>query len=277
MTSKKWNRFSAETEQRLFVAIDEDDIADEHVSLPPVIDLHCTEENIRCNYGLCLQYWEDGFTRTELLRLVLKQLKNGKLSKQERQQYKYIRSRYKHLRFALRLYSKKHESRLWFSKTTVFLGRFQDAFKNDKKDVIAFYGKLLRVYLSLPVWALVHYSLRHIKLDSVTDFIHYRQQQMRELQTLLVKPQLTGREFHDVRKIISQQVSYYDTLRSIDPANHEAHQVSRYLAAINGIMGDRHDDMVADDLAGVKSYSEPTELDSDLRQRLELLLARFPL
>lgn len=273
----KWNKFSAEAEQRLFTAIDEDDIADEHVSLPDTINLQCTEENIRANYGLCLQYWEDGFTRTELLRLVLKQLRNGGLSKQERMQYKYIRSRYKHLRFALRLYSRKHKAPLWFAKTTVFLGRFQDAFKNKNQEHINFYGKLLRVYLSIPVWMLVRYSLRHIRMESVKDFIAYRQQQMRDLQTLIAKPQLTGREFHDVRKIISQQVSYYDTLRSIDPANHEALQISRFLAAINGIMGDKHDDMVADDLAGVKAYSDPAPLDADLRQRLELLLARYPL
>ena len=49
------------------------------------------------------------------------------------------------------------------------------------------------------------------------------------------KPQLTGREFHDVRKIISQQVSYYDTLRSLDPENKEALLISRFLAAINGL------------------------------------------
>ncbi|MBJ3815720.1 hypothetical protein F9C28_12475 [Shimwellia pseudoproteus] len=275
--TNRWNKFSAETEQRLFDAIDEDDVADEHVGLPAVIDLQCTEENIRANYGLCLQYWEDGFTRTELLRLVLKQLRNGGLSKQERMQYKYIRSRYKHLRFALRLYSKKHESRMWFSKTTVFLGRYQDAFRNKKQENVSFYGKLLRVYLSLPVWVLVRYSLRHIQLDSVKSFIAYRQQEMRNLQALIAKPLLTGREFHDVRKIVSQQVSYYDTLRSIDPGNQEAFQVSRFLAAINGIMGDKHDEMVADDLAGVKAYSEPTALEPSLRERLELLLARYPL
>ena len=32
-------------------------------------------------------------------------------------------------------------------------------------------------------------------------------------------------------KIISQQVSYYDTLRSLDPENKEALQISRFLAA----------------------------------------------
>ncbi|SVW22971.1 Uncharacterised protein [Klebsiella pneumoniae] len=97
------------------------------------------------------------------------------------------------------------------------------------------------------------------------------------LKEIIAKPQLTGREFHDVRKIISQQVSYYDTLRSLDPENKEALLISRFLAAINGLMGDKHDDMVADDMENRRSYDAPVALDSDIRQRLELLISRFPL
>lgn len=275
--TRNWNHFSAETEQRLFNAIDEDDVADQHVSLPAAINLHCSEEQLRDNYALCLQYWEDGFTRTQLLQLILQQLRNGNLSPQERQQFKYIRSRYKHLRFALRLYSKNHQARFLFSKVTVYLGQFQDAFRNKNEKGVKFYGKLLCIYLSPPLWMAVRYSLRHIRQASVANFTAYRQQQIRELQQMIGKQQQTGREFHDIRKIVSQQVSYYDTLRSIDPLNNEAYQVSRFMAAINGIMGDKHDELVADDLAGTKPYSTPAALDSDLRQRLELLIERYPL
>lgn len=275
--TQKWTHFSAETEQRLFNAIDEDDVIDTHVSLPPVIDLRCSEQQIRDNYALCLQHWEDGFTRTEMLRLVLKQLRNGDLSKQERQQFKYIRSRYKHLRFALRLYSHNHEGRYLFGKVTVYLGRFQDAFRNKNKEGVAHYGKLLRMHLSMPFWMMVRYSLRHIRLAGAEEFMAYRQQQMRELKQMMSKPELTGREFHDVRKIISQQVSFYDTLRSINPGDEQALQISRFMAAINGIMGDKHDELVADDLSGVKPYSATAPLDPDLRARLELLLERYPL
>lgn len=83
----------------------------------------------------------------------------------------------------------------------------------------------------------MNYSLRHSQLETVNGFIAYRQKQMYILKEIIAKPQLTGREFHDVRKIISQQVSYYDTLRSLDPENKEALLISRFLAAINGLMG----------------------------------------
>lgn len=273
----KWKKFSPETVRLLFTAVEEDDIVNEHASLPQSIDLQCSQENIQDYYALCLQFWEEGFTRLELLRLVHKLLKGGELSAAERMQYKYIRSRYKHLRFAQRLYSRKHESSLLFRQTTVLLGHFQDAFRNGKKDTVAFYGKILRIYLSKPVWMLVHYALRHTRLDEEKGFITYRQEQMRALRALIAKPQLTGREFHGVRKFISQLVSYYDTLRSIDPNNQDAYRISRFLANINGLMGNRHDEMVADKLAGRKPYDEPTMLDINIRQHLELLLARYPL
>ncbi|EPD0999327.1 hypothetical protein A8C76_26715, partial [Escherichia coli] len=210
-------------------------------------------------------------------RLVRKQAKGDELTADERKQFKYMRARYKHLRFAQRLYLKKHQAGFLFGKTTVFLGRFQDGFRNGKKNIVSYYGNLLRIYLSSPVWSLVNYSLRHSQLESVSSFIAYRQKQMHTLKEIIAKPRLTGREFHDVRKIISQQVSYYDTLRSLDPENKEALQISRFLAAINGLMGDKHDDMVADDMENRQSYDAPVALDSDIRQRLELLISRFPL
>ncbi|WP_410014611.1 hypothetical protein [Sodalis sp. C49] len=274
--NSKWKKFSPETVELLFTAVEEDDIVNDHASLPQAIDLQCSQENIQNCYALCLQFWEEGFTRVELLRLVKKLLKGGELSATERMQYKYIRSRYKHLRFAQRLYSRKHEANLWFRQTTVFLGHFQDAFRNGKKDIVTFYGRILRVYLSKPVWMLVHHALRHARLDSENGFIAHRQEQIRALRALITQPQLTGQEFHNVRKIISQQVSYYDTLRSIYPDNQDAYRLSRYLANINGLMGNRHDEMVADKLAGRKPYEEPTTLDANIRQHLELLVAHFP-
>lgn len=269
--------FSPDVLQRLFVAVEENDIVDQHTSLPEIIDPHCTEENIQRCYALCLQFWEVGVARKDLLHLVLKQLKGVGLSEKERMQYKYIRARYKHLRFALRLYRKNHYSGRLFSKTTVFLGHFQDGFRNGNKDIIATYGKRLRICLSLPAWMLVQYSLRHSRLETASGFIAYCQAQLRTLQTLIAKPKLTGSEFHDMRKIISQQVSYYDTLRSLDPHNQDARSVSRFLAAINGLMGDRHDEMVADDMEMRTPYEEPCALDSNIRERIEHFLAHYPL
>ncbi len=170
--------FPLEASERLFVAIEEDDVVDAQVSLPPTIALSCTTEIIHDNYALCLKFWLDGVNRQELLRLIRKQAKGDELTTDERKQFKYMRARYKHLRFAQRLYLKKHQAGFLFGKTTVFLGHFQDGFRNGKKNIVSFYGNLLRVYLSSPVWWLVNYSLRHSQLETVNGFIAYRQKQM---------------------------------------------------------------------------------------------------
>lgn len=116
--------FPLEASERLFVAIEEDDVVDAQVSLPPIIALSCTTEIIHDNYALCLKFWLDGVNRQELLRLIRKQAKGDELTTDERKQFKYMRARYKHLRFAQRLYLKKHQAGFLFGKTTVFLGHF---------------------------------------------------------------------------------------------------------------------------------------------------------
>lgn len=275
--SNNWKKFPAETIQALFVAVEEDDRVEANINLPQRIGWHCSLESIRDNYALCLQFWEDGFSRQELLQLVNGFLQDPQLAAATRMRYKYIRARYKHFRFAQQLYGGQHRANRLFHTTTVVLGHFQDAFRNGNQKNLQIYGNLLRVLLSRPVWSWVRYALRHIHLTSERDFIAYRQTQIGLLRTLIANPQLTGKQFHDVRKIISRLVSFYDTLRSIAPGNREAQQISRFLAAINGLMGDRHDVMVADKLAGGDLYDRPTPLDIDIRQRLELLLSRIPL
>ena len=58
--------FPLEASERLFVAIEEDDVVDAQVSLPPTIALSCTTEIIHDNYALCLQFWLNGVDRQEL-------------------------------------------------------------------------------------------------------------------------------------------------------------------------------------------------------------------
>lgn len=270
-------KFSVETLDLLFTAVEEDDVVDANACLPQPIDLQCSHEKIKNNYALCLQFWEDGFSRKELLALINAFLKNPDLPSDMRMRYKYIRARYKHLRFALRLYSKAHQAGHFFHTTTVMLGHFQDAFRNGNTPDLKYYGFRLRLLLSRPVWFMVRYSLRHIQLETENGFIAYRQKQMRVLRDLVANSKLTGKQFHDVRKIVSQQVSFYDTLRSIDPDNGEAFKMSRFLSAINGLMGDKHDEMVADKLSGGSVYDESTALDVDIRQRLEVLLTSYPM
>jgi hypothetical protein len=271
-----WQKFPAETLRRLFDAVDVDDIVDAHVALPDPIVLACPEESIRQCYALCLQFWEDGFTREDALRLVEKLLRNEALSADERLEFKYIRARYKHLRFAQRLYGKRHRSDYLFDLTTRVLGKLQDAFRSGRRSGIVRSGFHLRLLLSKPIWSMVQRSMENTRLDSEAGFIAFRKAELRDLKKAVARTHFSGRQFHAVRKIVSMQVSFYDTLRTLGPDDH-AYRMSRFLAAINGLMGSRHDEMVAEALSGRRHYDTPAPLANEIRSRVETLIARYPL
>lgn len=272
----RWQRFPRETLRRLFDAVDTDDVVDAHVALPDPIVLSAPRDQIERCYALCLQFWHDGVHRKELLQLVDKLLRNEGLSADERMLYKYIRARYKHLRFAQRLYGKRHRSGLVFDITTRVMGHLQDAFRSGRRAGVLRHGRRLKLLLSRPMWIMVKRGLEQIELDDEAGFIAHQRAEMRRLKKAMERTHFAGHQFHTVRKIVSMQVSYYDTVRSIAPEEH-ALRMSRFLAAINGLMGARHDEMVAESLSGRRSYDTPAPLTTQMRLRLEALVARYPL
>jgi hypothetical protein len=271
-----WQKFPAETLRRLFDAVDVDDIVDAHVALPDPIVLACPEESIQQCYALCLQFWEDGFTQEDALRLVAKLLRNEGLSVDERLEFKHIRARYKHLRFAQRLYSKRHRSDFLFDLTTRVLGKLQDAFRSGRRSRIVRNGLILRLLLSKPLWSMVQRSMENTSLTNEAELIAFQKVTMRDLKKAMERTHFAGRQFHTVRKIVSMQVSFYDTLRTLGPNDH-AFRMSRFLAAINGLMGSRHDEMIAEALSGRRHYDTPAPLATETRSRLETLIAHYPL
>ncbi|MET0936468.1 MAG: hypothetical protein ABWX83_10780, partial [Luteibacter sp.] len=275
-TGPQWQTFPAEMLGRLFDAVDVDDIVDAHVALPNPIVLGSPDETLRQCYALCLQFWQDGVTRDDLMRLVEKLMRNEGLSADERLQYKHIRARYKHLRFAQRLYSKGHTSSYLFDLTTRVLGHMQDAFRSGRRSGIVRHGMKLRVLLSRPVWAIVQRAMERTRLDNEAGLVALQKAEMRRLQKAVANTHFAGHQFHTVRKIVSMQVSYYDTLRTLAPNEH-AFRMSRFLAAINGLMGARHDEMVAEALSGRRHYGTPAPLSKEIRSRLETLIAHYPL
>jgi hypothetical protein len=270
-----WQEFQAETLRRLFDAVDVNDAVDAHVALPDPIVLACPEESIRQCYALCLQFWKDGVSRKDALRLVKKLLRNEGLSADERLEFKHIRARYKHLRFSQRLFSKSHTSLYLFDKTTRMLGKLQDAFRGGQREDIVRSGLRLRVLLSWPVWAIVQRAMENTRLDNEAGLIAFQKAELRALKKAVEGTNFAGHEFHTVRKIVSMQVSFYDTLRTLGPDDH-ALRMSRFLAAINGLMGSRHDEMVAEALSGRRHYDTPAPLANETRSRLEALIARYP-
>lgn len=265
-----------ETLRAFFDAVEINDVVDAEVSLPEHVDLGCADGTIRECFALCRQFWQDGVDRANLVLLVEILLRTGDLAADERISYKHIRARYKQLRFALRLYGQTHRLPRLFGATVVTMGRLQDAYRNDHRSAVLGQGLLLRAVLAKPLWDVVERQIATARLDTTAGFLAYRTTQICRLKSLLEQAMLTGREFHEMRKIVSQQVSFYDALRSLGP-NNLAFQMSRYLSAINGLMGARHDAMVEREVAQKGSYRAVTPLDASIRHRLEAFVARCDL
>jgi len=275
MSNISWKKYPQDIVDRLFQAVDSNDIINDETAELPTIVLGTSQQCLQDNYALCLQFWCDGFTREKLLSLINQLLANKNLSSEQHKEYKYIRARYKHLRFAQRLYSRNHDTDKIFKTTTVYLGHLQDSFKNGDEKRIKFYGWILRLLLSRPVWYWVKRSLTHLQIDNESGFQRYVSQQINQLTILLNKPMVTGTEFHDMRKIVSQQVSFFDTLRSIENNSADIYAISRFLANINGLMGRMHDVMIADKLSGTREYETLAPLDSHIRDCLEQLVGKI--
>lgn len=269
--------FPPETLHKLFHAVDINDVVDTHVALPETIMVACPDDLMQQCFALCLQFWEDGVTRSGLWRLVQKLLRGEGWTTDERSEFKFIRARYKHLRFARQLYGKRHYKRNHFlSQTTISMGHLQDAFRVGDSAAIARHCARLRLLLAAPTWAMTRYTVTHTRLDNAAGFLAYRRERMRWLKETLAQAIFTGEEFHAMRKIVSEQVSYYDTLRSLDPTEDAYYKMSRFLAAINGLMGARHDEMVTGSQSGQRDYQTPAPLAEEIRGRLEMLVARYP-
>lgn len=268
--------FSPATLQALFEAVEIDDVVDPEVSLPDPIVLDCTREDMRRCLALCLQFWNEGARRADLVRLTRTLLRKGDLTQAERREYKHVRAKYKHLRFALVLYDARHRPPLLFSITVAIMGHLQDAFRNGHRRAVIGYALLLRGLLAKPVWAAVKRRVAAVHLDTAEGFLAYRKAEIRRLKEALAHERLTGPAFHTMRKIVSRHVSFYDTLRSLKPGEHD-YKMSRFLSAINGLMGSRHDEMIEQAISGEQEYRTLAELDGDIRQRLETLVAHYPL
>lgn len=271
-----WETFPPETRHALFEAVEIDDVVDPEVSLPESINLHCPQAEMARCFALCLDFWSEGVRRADLLRLLRTLLREGDLSPDERLQYKHIRAKYKHLRFALVLYDRRHQVPPLFSLTVAVMGHLQDAFRNGRRGAVTGYVLLLRLLLTRPCWILVKRRVRALRLDSAEGFLAYRKTEIHRLKKALTHENLTGHEFHTMRKIVSRHVSFYDTLRSLRPREHDV-RMSRYLSAINGLMGNRHDEMIELAASGHRAYRTAAPLDADIRHRLEWLVARYPL
>lgn len=270
------NRFGTDVVAKMLLAIDMDDVVDPVVHLPAQIPIDCSQEDMELCFSLCVQIWQEGADRSTMHRLVRRLLVRGDLNADERAQYKQIRALYKHLRFALALYSRQHKPPLLYRVTVALMGHLQDSFRNGQRRATMGYGALLQVMLWRPVWNIVQLEVRRTRLDSPAGLFAFRSREFARLRNWLGSVALTSHMFHAMRKVISRQVSFYDTMKTLRPSE-EFYRMSRFLSAINGLMGQMHDDLVEERDGGKRNYHrDMVNVPADIRQRLEKVAFAMP-
>jgi hypothetical protein len=130
--------------------------------------------------------------------------------------------------------------------------------------------------LARPAWAAVRREVGKVRLDDAPGFLAFRKAEFRKLRGWLRDGALTGHRFHMIRKVVSRQVSFYDTLRTLEPDEH-AYRMSRFLSAINGLMGSMHDDLVEQAGKGHCDYHrDDVPMPEDILVRLQALTSAYP-
>ncbi|GAN61511.1 hypothetical protein ACI01nite_00050 [Acetobacter cibinongensis] len=247
-------RFSQQTLDQLFAAILVDDVIDEHIELPAYLPTKFSSEQLLRCLNLCQQLWLDGVSNTQLRHLTKKIITNKDLNSEERILYKYIRAKYKHMGFAFILYTASHKRPLLFEATSTLMGEAQDAFRNQIKNKTLYNGIILN---AITAWPLSQFTREHVKnaqLDT-QKFIHHFRNDGKRIPEFLALQSVTPAQFHGLRKIISRHVSFFDTLRTLYP-DEIYYKMSRFLSAINGMMGNFHDELVQKSLLKQLNYRQ---------------------
>lgn len=242
--------------EQLFEYILLDDVPHPQTALPQDALPKCTEKEIEAAYKLSWQMLHRGVDFKEFRKLVAYIALTGRTTEEQRQYFKNVRAKFKHMRFACLNFDKKHRYPHGARIFTLLLGNMQDAFKNKQRVSTFLYG-LAVLATSSPFFSwFIKKSLLNFERETAEGLLAYHKEENKKLAELLKKADnVTGHQFHVMRKFISRRTAFNDTLRTIRPSD-ALNQLSQYLATINGMMGDEHDCLVEKKLRGEQNYHE---------------------
>lgn len=229
-----------------------------------------TAEELAGCYRLAWQLLVTGVDIPQTRRLIAAIAAKGSATAEQTIEFKFMRARFKKMRFACANYSEQHEYPECLDSITRLMGRFQDAFKNGQRRRTLWLGIKLWCRLRDGYFSRLHDTLVGAKLSTLESFQRYIAVENQHLaQTSGEDALLTARQFHDLRKIISRRIALSDTRRALS-ASPEYDALSLFLATINGLMGKMHDDLVVKKIQNKLVYEQelfefPAEISTRIR------------
>jgi hypothetical protein len=248
----------------------DDDVINLSASYPLAHTLELTTPEIAGCYRLAWQLLVTGVDLPATRKLVSAIAIKGSAAAEQALQFKYMRARFKKMRFACANYSKQHTYPESLDSITRLMGRFQDAFKNGQRWRTLWLGIKLWSRLRNGLFSALQGKLIDAGLSTPESFRNYIAKENEHLANgSYADALLTAREFHDLRKVVSRRVALSDTRRALSPsAEYDAQ--SLFLATINGLMGKMHDDLVKKKIENKLVYEQelfkfPEEISSRIR------------
>ena len=254
----------------LFAAVLDHDLVDLTAELPGPIHLDYSQDQIIQGYRLSLQLWGDGVAQhIVFLRGYIKKVHQGKaISEEDQHAYKDIRAKMKHMRCACALFDARHRYPKYFNKLIITMGRLQDRIKNDLDTGKKKFAKRFRRYLSKIPYFWISREIENFQASTPQEFQAYMSQEIGQLKEAVGHEKITNREFHELRKVISRQVAFYDCMKVLYPSDYHR-DVSRYLGTVYTLMGRVHDGIVLQNLSDTEDFYEKLiELPPDIKTRL---------
>lgn len=239
--------------RRLFDAVLCNDDLDPAVTLPATVPFDFAPDQLASAYALSLRLWREGLGRDGLAAMASYVRENLSMPADMRLSFKYERARIKHLRFGLALYTQKHSYPLAFTSATNAMGHLQDALMNDNQGAIRRKARQMQWAMGRPFYSIVEREIAKQKPSDAASFQAYRAKQFAKLRGYLDQGPVTPHEFHNSRKIISRFRALFNDM-DINFPSPEVHQTALYLANINGLMGNYHDELIEQRMNGTLNY-----------------------
>lgn len=260
--------FSKKKCEDLFAAVKVHDDLYPAAKLPNLINLNYTQEQLAHSYCLCRQLWLEGVDRKLLCQMVEKIYIHGYLCDEDKIVYHDMRAKIKHLRFAYITFDERHRYPIFFHFMTGIMGGLQDAFKHNQRAVLVRLALLVRFLLTKFFYAFLKKEMDCFYPSTPENFYQYVQREINFIRMHLKKNLVTGREFHEMRKVISRQVAMYDNLKTLYPSAYHR-KISEYCSTINGLMGEKHDELIAAKFNKTQDYYKDTfVIPEEIRVRL---------
>ena len=260
--------FSAAQCEALFKALLLHDEINLEVSLPKPRPESYTQVQLNEYFQLSHQLWRDGLSRLLLLEMIEKIYHQGKLDADDKHKFYCMRAKIKHLRYAFLMFDRNHRFPMMFHWMAAVMGYMQDLLKSSQHSSVKRVALLVKLFLTKPIYALVIKKFDKFIPSSSENFHQYLDNSIDFINSKLIKDRLTSHEFHEVRRVISRIVTFYNCIYILYPDNYQ-YVVLLYLRTINGLMGSVHDDLIVASFNKTQNYHKDTfEMPTVIKQRL---------